>query len=338
MSSSDEPFLKRWSRRKIEAKDPPEKADTEPGEDAAPSSEARGDSTDSPQAADRESSAAPGKDLLTEADFADVDFDALDFKSDYSRFLGPGVPETIKTKALGKLWASDPIFTQIDPFQDYAGDFTDKAVALPAGMLKTAYKVGRGFMTDEEVAEWERLGKPDEKKIAAAHATKESTPAVAADADTPATAVLVHAESPDPPDVRELLRQSEAYFAALYPGPSHRLGGIPPPNQANACLLVARRDGAVMGCGTLLASGDGSGEIRRIFVVEQARRQKVGVRLLEALEQEARALGLRRILLETRNRQHAALQLFRSHGYYDREPFGGYSNDPASVFLEKWLD
>ena len=65
---------------------------------------------------------------MTEDDFKDVDFRALDYGSDYGRFMQDGVPEGIRQKALTKLWHSDPIFTQVDPFQDYAGDYTDAAV------------------------------------------------------------------------------------------------------------------------------------------------------------------------------------------------------------------
>ena len=40
---------------------------------------------------------------LTEADFADVDFAALDAKSDYTRFLQAGVPDSIRNKALRRM-------------------------------------------------------------------------------------------------------------------------------------------------------------------------------------------------------------------------------------------
>ena len=112
----------------------------------------------------------PDKRELTEADFADVDFEALDYNSDYARFTAPGVPEAIKNKALQKLWASHAVFTTPDPFQDYLGDYTDAAVAVPPGTLKTAYRIGKGFLTDEEVAEWEKLGHPAETEPVAAGA------------------------------------------------------------------------------------------------------------------------------------------------------------------------
>jgi hypothetical protein len=165
MNEKDERFLARWSRRKLEANE----------RDAAK------ERTAAPEAAPHSGGAVPGHETggrggcdqqptepLTEADFADVDFEALTMESDYSRFLAPNVPDSVKYKALRRLWCSDPCFAQIDPFQDYADDFTDAACAVPAGALKTAYRVGRGFLTNEEVADWERLGAPPADSVARA--------------------------------------------------------------------------------------------------------------------------------------------------------------------------
>src|SRR5204863_10140657 len=163
---------------------------------------------------------------LTEADFADVDFDALDAKSDYARFLAKGVPEAIKQKALRKLWASDPVFSQIEPLQEYAGDFTDAAVAVPAGTLKTAYRVGKGFLSDEEVAEWEKLGHPAEPTaVATSPAVTDAPPspphpslrALAATAGQGGPAVAIAPEPADQPDVSAPLRQTDTHFPSLSP-------------------------------------------------------------------------------------------------------------------------
>jgi hypothetical protein len=99
--NEEEPCLRRWSRRKAEAK-----------EVRQPEAE--------PRPADRPTTAAHederrAKRELTEADFADVDFEALDAKSDYARFLQPGVPASIKHKALRKLWLSDPVLWRWHP-------------------------------------------------------------------------------------------------------------------------------------------------------------------------------------------------------------------------------
>jgi putative acetyltransferase len=153
----DEPFLQRWSRRKQTARNTTTKAEAvEPQDTDGPPPSTKPD--------DREVRAHPAAKsaakTLTEADFADVDFAALSYDSEYTRFMQPGVPESIRQKALSKLWHSDTMFTQVDPFQEYAGDYTDEAMAAK-GAVRTAYKIGQGFLSDEEAHVWDRLGKAD---------------------------------------------------------------------------------------------------------------------------------------------------------------------------------
>ena len=204
--TEEEPFLKRWARRKSEAKERGEPEVQAPDAGAPVQEPPEGD------AAVRE------EPPLTEADFADVDFEALNAQSDYSRFLAKGVPDSIKYKALRKLWGSDPIFSQIDPFQDYAGDFTDAAVAVPAGTLKTAYRVGKGFLTDEEVAEWEKLGKPPEE---AADAKTDAAPAP--NGEKQVAGAATDTASPK----RETVRETDA-TVRVGAGPPDEAGGEAP--------------------------------------------------------------------------------------------------------------
>jgi Protein of unknown function (DUF3306) len=155
MPDNDETFLSRWSRRKRGLE--PEAPLTAPAGDgsAAPAGTAvDGDALPaSPTAQDA---------MLTEADFADVNFEALDFGSDYARFMGRNVPDAIRNRALRKLWVSDPVLANMDGLHDYFGDYTDAAVAVPVGqVLQTAYRYGQGFLSDEEAAVWDRLGKPE---------------------------------------------------------------------------------------------------------------------------------------------------------------------------------
>jgi putative acetyltransferase len=322
--NDEEPFLKRWSRRKQEAKDaPPEPANPD-GDVRALDDRSRAEEPP-PAPGDK----PPDKRELTEADFADVDFEALDYNSDYARFTAPGVPEAIKNKALQKLWASHAVFTTPDPFQDYLGDYTDAAVAVPPGTLKTAYRIGKGFLTDEEVAEWEKLGKPVETEVAAAAGA-----AAGGDADAP---VSIAAEPADQPEVHALLRQSDAYHAALYPAESNHLVDVAALAAPNVRFLVARRGGAAVGCGALVVGADGEAELKRMFVAPEARGRKIGSRILEALEAAGKAEGVRVIRLETGVRQPESLALYRRHGYTERGPFGAYARDPLSRYFEKWI-
>ncbi|MEW5961932.1 MAG: DUF3306 domain-containing protein [Pseudomonadota bacterium] len=159
MSERDqESFVGRWARLKRQARTG--EAEPAAGEDLREGTIA-GDGAESGVAALR----PPADDApecprpLTREDFADIDFDALDFNSDYRRFMAAGVPDDVRNEALRKLWASDPVLTMHDGLDDYCGDYTD-AATVPAGIVKTAYRVGKGFLSDAELAEWDRLGKP----------------------------------------------------------------------------------------------------------------------------------------------------------------------------------
>lgn len=165
MTETDDDFLSRWSRRKKEARQGLQRV--EPSD--AP---AKGDPTetaalveDRDRVTDGDAQVAGGPKAgesgegdeqpkqLTEEDFADVDFDALNYESDYTRFMQDGVPDAIRRRALKQLYRSNPILANLDGLNDYDDDFTDAALAVE--VLQTAYKVGRGYLTDEDLAEME---------------------------------------------------------------------------------------------------------------------------------------------------------------------------------------
>lgn len=159
MAERDDDFLSRWSRRKAEARRGLRKtpaAGTPPaGEAEARETAALKDDVAAPETS--ADASAPSPEEESEADraaaFEDFDFDALDYESDYTQFMEKGVPEAIRRRALRKLWHSNPILANLDGLNDYDEDFTDAALAVD--VLQSAYKVGRGYLTDEDVAEME---------------------------------------------------------------------------------------------------------------------------------------------------------------------------------------
>lgn len=78
------------------------------------------------------------------------DIDSLDKDSDFSAFLRQGVPEEIRRRALRVLWRSDPVLANLDGLNDYDEDFT--VVHTVADAVRTAYKVGKGYLDDEDEA------------------------------------------------------------------------------------------------------------------------------------------------------------------------------------------
>lgn len=68
----------------------------------------------------------------------------------------------------------------------------------------------------------------------------------------------------------------------------------------NGCLLLARDEtGQIIGCGMLKRLDPETGELKRVFVVEAARGTGTGRRLIEAREDAARAMGLKRLVADT---------------------------------------
>ena len=152
MSGENSSFAQRWSKRKIDAGKRVES--DKPDQIASLEAESQSLDVDGRDGADDRE--------LTEDDFLDVEFESLDKSSDYTRFLKANVPEAIQKRALRKLWASDSVFGILDGMNDYDEDFTIDGLAGKA--FKSAYKIGRGYLSDEEMEE-KSTAKNDENEI-----------------------------------------------------------------------------------------------------------------------------------------------------------------------------
>jgi putative acetyltransferase len=105
-------------------------------------------------------------------------------------------------------------------------------------------------------------------------------------------------------------------------------------------FLIAWRHKQAVGCGGVRRSRefDAAGEIKRMYVVDDARRTGVGRALLDALEAEAVRLGYTRVVLETGTGQPEAIGLYESSGFELIESFGIYRDSPLSRCYAKALD
>lgn len=145
-------------------------------------------------------------------------------------------------------------------------------------------------------------------------------------------------EAPNQAEILELLRQSEAYSAALYPPESIHMLNLEQLMQPHVRFFVARQDGKAVGCGALVLGQGGQAEIKRMFVTDAARGTGVGRAVLEAIEHNAAPAGVTLLQLETGVSNREALSLYRRFGYRQRGPFGAYpTDDPTSIFMEKRL-
>jgi len=154
-----EGFLTRWSRRKAQALRGEELPEPEADEVEAAAQAAETVSESPPEAgeaADAAEAAATGEtpDVLPEL----PPLDSLGADSDYSAFLGKGVPADLRQQALRKLFHSDK-FNIRDGLDDYDLDFSNPE---PLGDIITAemrYRIERelerlaGLDEDDEIPE-----------------------------------------------------------------------------------------------------------------------------------------------------------------------------------------
>lgn len=137
---------------------------------------------------------------------------------------------------------------------------------------------------------------------------------------------------------RDLLAALMDELSVLY-GPSNEArtpsatpAELSPPG---GTFLVLLAGGAAVACGGVKALGDGTGEVKRMYVVPAHRGRGHARRLLGALEDAARALGHARLRLDTGAEQPQALALYESAGYRHIPDYNG--NPYASHWLEKAL-
>ena len=69
---------------------------------------------------------------------------------------------------------------------------------------------------------------------------------------------------------------------------------------------------------------DGDAELKRMYVIEEVRGRGLARRILTALEEDARAAGRLRMVLETGTKQPEAIALYTSSGYTLCPKFGFY--------------
>src|SRR3954463_16186414 len=146
-------------------------------------------------------------------------------------------------------------------------------------------------------------------------------------------------EAPRSPEVEELLRLGDEFTFALYPAESCYLLDVGELEHPGTTVLVARTTaGRAVGMVALVAGPDGTAELKRMFVHEDARGQGLASSLLAAVETLAREVGVTTIRLETGPKQDAAIALYERRGYARIPNFGQYAGDPHSICYAKALD
>jgi ribosomal protein S18 acetylase RimI-like enzyme len=145
-------------------------------------------------------------------------------------------------------------------------------------------------------------------------------------------------------DIETVRRLFRAYADALgvdlcFQGFAGELAGLPGKYAApsGALLLARNKRGEALGCVALRpCDGEVVCEMKRLYVIPEARGLGVGAALLEAVLAAARAIGYREIRLDTLPQMTAARALYRKAGFRAIPPY--YDSPIAgTAFLSKVL-
>jgi putative acetyltransferase len=143
----------------------------------------------------------------------------------------------------------------------------------------------------------------------------------------------------DSSDVQALAHAQQAEMRELYQGeadigPTREAAMFEPPD---GVFLVVRDGGRAVACGGICRFDETRAELKRMYVVPEARGRGLGRRVLVELEGAARTLGYTGIVLETGDRQAASLGLYRSAGYERVPCHPPYDSRALSLCFEKRL-
>ena len=136
-----------------------------------------------------------------------------------------------------------------------------------------------------------------------------------------------------------LIAELNAELLQTYPEPGATHFRLDPDEvgPGRGVFLVAYENDRPVACGAIRRIDQDAAELKRMYVVPSFRRRGISRLLLEALEAEARRLGVKRLVLETGVRQQAALASIAQPASQAFRPYGEYLASPLSVCFRKIL-
>jgi GNAT superfamily N-acetyltransferase len=102
-------------------------------------------------------------------------------------------------------------------------------------------------------------------------------------------------------------------------------------------VILAMEGERTLGCGAIKAFDDNSMEVKRMYVLPEARQRGIASLVLATLEEWAREMGYTRTVLETGSRQTEAVAMYDRNGYTRIPNYDQYIGVTNSICFEKRL-
>jgi putative acetyltransferase len=145
--------------------------------------------------------------------------------------------------------------------------------------------------------------------------------------------VMKRTSSADP-DFQKLIRELDRDLAARY-GEMQLFFDQFNSVEDISNVIVAFEDGEAIGCGAFKRYDLDTCEIKRMFVLKEARGRKIGSNILSALEFWAKETGFERCILETGKNQPEAIRVYERSGYSVMPNYDQYQGVDLSLCMEK---
>ena len=139
------------------------------------------------------------------------------------------------------------------------------------------------------------------------------------------------------PVAQLLIGRVQQEYVQRYGGPD---GAVVAPEEfepPRGLFLVAEVGDVPAACGAWRSLGDGSAEVKRVYVEPAFRRRGLAQVVVDAIEADAARAGVRSLVLNTGPEQPEALALYAALGYGPVSGYGVYACEPGAVFLGKEL-
>ena len=138
------------------------------------------------------------------------------------------------------------------------------------------------------------------------------------------------------PDFQALVKLLDAELK-IYDGDDHTFYSQYNKIENIRHVVVVYFDDTPVGCGTIKEYSPDTAEVKRMYVNNEVRGKGIGKKILNELEQWAKELGYKYIIMETGKRQQAAVALYSQSGYEVIPNFGPYVTIDNSVCFRKQL-
>lgn len=152
--------------------------------------------------------------------------------------------------------------------------------------------------------------------------------------------MTIERESALQDDVRAMVAALNNYLRPLSPREFQFQLTVEQMEDDSTTLFVMRNaDGAAIGMGALKLHGAQLGEVKRMFIYEQARGTGAGHAILDMIEGEAHRLGLHRLVLETGSTPgfEAAWRVYERAGFTECGAVLDYPDSGYNRFYEKTI-